>query len=734
MKVLKNICLALVCLIILVMVSATVVEKYRGGDFVREYVYGSIPFVGLWGVLAVCSTLYILSRRLYRRLSAFMIHISFLLILAGALVTHCFGRQGTLHLRLDEAAASQLVIDEGREETLPFNVSLTDFKIEYYAGTHAPMDFVSRIKIDGIDGETCGIVSMNRIFKYDNYRFYQSFYDEDGKGVTLSVSYDPYGIGVTYAGYAMLFVSMLSFLFFRRCGGRVRRAAAFSILMVISAFGYGQELKASPKVLPVEVAEKFGELYVYHNDRVCPFATLAKEFTVKIYGKSSYEGFTPEQVLTGWMFYYSDWKKEPVIKIKDRRAARLLGIKGKYACLDDFMSEINEYKLEKSLRESSDVERKGLREADEKFNIVIMACNGSLVKLFPYTEHNETRWFSQVDELPSDMPHGQWLFVRRSMNYVNELIAGKDFGGAVSVLDKLRDYQIKEAGRNLPDGFRFKAEMLYNRMEQTKTVGIVFVVAGLLCFALMIRSVVEQRDMTAAVRILFGILVLSGALYLTLQMVLRWCVSGHVPLSNGFETMQFMAWSVFVITLLLQRRSPMLLPFGIIIGGLSLLVSMFGESNPQITPLMPVLSSPLLSIHVVLVMVAYSLFAFMLMNGVAALTLRFMSRGRYDRQIEGLRQMSMQMLYPALFCLTGGIFIGAVWANVSWGRYWGWDPKEVWALITMMIYAFPLHAETFPRFRKAMFFHTFSILAFLSVLVTYFGVNFLLAGMHSYAV
>ena len=243
------------------------------------------------------------------------------------------------------------------------------------------------------------------------------------------------------------------------------------------------------------------------------------------------------------------------------------------------------------------------------------------------------------------------------------------------------------------------------------------------------RRMVRGRAFGAKTRgwLLAG--VAAGGLYLTLMLALRGYVSGHWPVSNGYETMRFMAWCTLLLTLLFARRFLFLLPFGYLIAGLSLMVSMMGESNPQITQLMPVLDSPLLCIHVMLVMAAYALLAFVMFGGVAGVVLHRRARGAAAQ----LQAVSRLMLYPAVFCLAAGIFVGAVWANVSWGRYWGWDPKEVWALVTLLVYALPLHAGSLPWFRRPLFFHWFCIAAFLSVLVTYFGVNFLLGGMHSYA-
>ena len=229
-----------------------------------------------------------------------------------------------------------------------------------------------------------------------------------------------------------------------------------------------------------------------------------------------------------------------------------------------------------------------------------------------------------------------------------------------------------------------------------------------------------------------NVLLIIPFLYLTLTIALRGYIGNHLPLSNGYETMQFMAWVTLILSFYLQKRFILILPFGFLLCGLALLVSMLGEANPQITKLMPVLASPLLSIHVVVIMVAYSLLAFVMLNGVAAFILRFTHK-EYRESVECLQLISRIILYPAVFLLAIGIFVGAVWANVSWGRYWGWDPKEVWALITMLVYALALHPASLHYFRRPLFFHLFSIVAFLTVLITYFGVNFLLGGMHSYA-
>jgi cytochrome c-type biogenesis protein CcsB len=296
----------------------------------------------------------------------------------------------------------------------------------------------------------------------------------------------------------------------------------------------------------------------------------------------------------------------------------------------------------------------------------------------------------------------------------------------------MRIYQQRAMGDSQPPTWRFEAEKWYNQININRPLAMACVALGIICFLLFSLG----KSLRGGGNKWLNRLLSAGAvvilLYLTMQIALRWVVSGHIPLANGFETMQFMAWCSALLALVAMPKFRMALPFGYLICGFTLLVAMLGEASPRITQLMPVLQSPLLSIHVAVIMIAYSLLAFTMLNGVTALIIS-RTRHDHDSEVEYLQVVSRIMLYPAVFLLGIGIFIGAVWANISWGRYWGWDPKEVWALITMLVYAAALHTTSLSQLRKPIVFHTFMVVAFLTVLITYFGVNFLLGGMHSYA-
>lgn len=744
MKRLRNLSFGLLVLLIGILVVATCLEKVWGTDWVVSHVYGSPWFVACWALATAAAVIYMWRRRLSRHKAVFLLHLSFVVILLGALTTHLLGVQGSVHLRRGWVVHS-FTAPDGLQVPFPFQLSLDEFRVQYYPGTSAPMDFVSRFRLTENGVARQAEVSMNRVFRYGFYRFYQSRYDSDGQGTVLSVSRDPLGIGITYAGYALLLVSILLFFFDRRSTfwqllhslSSARVVGVVCLLLCVQTLGAQQK---APRALPRQTAASLGELYVYYNGRICPLQTLAKDFTVKLYGKPSYRGFSPEQVFTGWFFYYDDWKQEPCIRVKSAAVRHLLGIEGGYARLLDFVGTEG-YKLDAERLLDAEAEQiRGVGEANERFSLVSAVATGSLWKIFPYRLPADTlqggsprlEWLSLADRLPQELSQDEVAFVRNCMNYVAEQVSRKDYAEVEKLAGKIRRYQQREAGEVLPSSLRWHAERCYNRVNDSFPLAVAFVVLGLVSFAYYVRCLMRRQRVGRRFSRFLLVLLGAGGLWLCGVMVLRGVVSGHVPMTNGHETMQLLAFCAVVLTLCVYRRLPLALPFGFLVCSLALMVSMLGERNPQVTPLMPVLASPLISIHVAVIMIAYALLAFVMLDGVAALVLTA-SRNDCNREVERLQTVSRLLLYPAVFLLAVGIFVGAVWANVSWGRYWGWDPKEVWALITLLVYALALHPTSLPGFRRPVFFHVYSVVAFLCVLVTYFGVNFLLGGMHSYA-
>lgn len=772
MKLLRPLSFSLMGIIIVVLILASVLEQVYGTDFAVRYVYTAPWTLCLWAAAVVCALAYMFTVRMYKQIITCLLHFSFVVILGGALVSHLTGEQGKVHLRL--ADTDSLLEEENI--TLPFEIGLKDFHLEYYPGTRAPMDFVSDLQITDGEQQVEGKVSMNNIFSYRHYRFYQAQYDSDAKGVTLKVSHDPWGIGITYAGYAMLLLSMLLFFLQKRTHFKTllaelknkptANAAIVTVLLACLPLSAMAKKNDTPPTVDQQTARELCNLYVYYNDRVCPLQTLAVDFTTKLYGKPSYKGLSAEEVFCGWLFYYDQWAKEPCIKIKGKDTRRTLGIEGKYACLNDYVGN-GKYKLESALQRRD----KNAVAADEKFRLISMTCTGTLLSTYPVSDNEKGTvfWYSWADELPVSVPIEDRQFAYGAMDYVYLCVARNANKDAQESLRKIRTWQQQKAGKeNLPSATRFNAEKIYNSVQYTRPLAMGCATIGILLFIVSCILLAKEKTLNSWLHFSLMGLMLLIFLFLTAALVLRWIVSAHVPLSNGFETMQFMAWVTALITSVLSiihtyrsfhsslttsRYSLLILPFGYLLCGMTLMVSMMSAANPQITNLMPVLQSPLLSIHVSVIMIAYCLLAFVMMNGITGIVLHIStlakqrkstqiseeinlkesSQSAVSSSVQRLQIISQLLLYPAVFLLTIGIFIGAVWANISWGSYWQWDPKEVWALITMLVYAAALHTSSLTILRKPLAFHIYTVIAFLFVLFTYFGVNFVLGGMHSYA-
>ena len=709
-----------VALLIIYMAVASVLEKFCGTDAVMKWAYHSPVFVAFWALAALSGSVYLYFRiikgRNWKRIrfATAGIHLAFVMILAGAFLTHICSEHGTLHLRKGDVPAHEFMLDDGTVSAFPFSVELKDFRIEYYHGSSAPRDYVSTIGILTGNEDIEAAIAMNKIFRYQGYRFYQASYDDDGIGSTLAISHDPAGVAVTYTGYALLLVCLAGFFFQRESGfrtalgqafGKTAAIAAAFLLPVLSAgafSGTGQKSDMEeyhPKHLPKETAREYGRMYIYYNDRICQMQTLARDFTMKLYGKPSYRGLTAEQVLTGWIFYYGSWR--------DTAGQDAGGTKA------------------------------GMKAMDRE-EVIMLLCSGRLLKIFPYEDREgKVTWYSSVDNLPYGMDEDQWLFVRKVMSLAGESIMKKDFEAAGEIFSKIRDFQRKTAADVLPSETCIVAERIYNGIERIKAAAVCCLTAGLLMFILACFSLPScnpgRRTWSgaaeAAARGAAFVLSAMAFVYLTVILILRWYISGHVPMSNGFETMVLLAWHTMMLTVFVRKKFPLIQPLGFLLTGFALLVASFGSSDPQIARIMPVLSSPLLSVHVMCMMISYTLLGLAMLNGMLELV-RYSVSGK--PALRGYA-LSRVILYPAVFFLAAGTFLGAVWANISWGRYWAWDPKEVWALITLLVYAFALHGGSLKAFRSPVFFHWFCIIAFLCVVITYFGVNFFLGGMHSYA-
>ena len=728
----KRIIATLYTLIIVCIGVATVIEKYRGTAYVGEHVYGSWWFVLLWTALTVAACVYIFCRRLYQRRAVLLLHLAFVVILAGALTTWLTARRGTVSLRVDKPTA-EYADGEGARHKLPFTLRLKEFRVVNYPGTDAPLDYQSILEVRGAEaGEL--VVSMNNIGNAGGYRLFQAGYDSDGQGVSLGVCYDPYGIAVTYVGYLLLLVGMVATLLSRKTQMRtLYRQATAPLAVGIMLLMPASARADAPQTVDRDIAERMGTVCVLYNNRICPLNTVATDFVTKLTGSATWNGYSADQIFCSWMIYYSPWEKQRLIRVKGADVQRLLGIDGQWAAYSDFWDQYHEYKLKDAfdqMRQGSEaIDRKALMAADEKFHVVEMFYRSQMLRMFPYRVGGQVSWFAPGSQvLPREIPVKEQFFIKQAMDFLTESIVTGQRERAFELIAKIRLFQREMAGDVLPGETTVETERFYNRLCALKWPVFLTLTLSLLLCAVM--SAAPRFSRARWFRAAVAAFVWMLALWLTVTLALRWMVSGHVPVSNGYETMQFMAWTLLVLTLLMRRHFPILAAFGPMVAAFCLLVAMLASGSPQITPLMPVLASPLLSLHVMTVMCAYALFALQVLMGVQALLQ--MRRGLTD-EVRRVTALSQLLLYPAVFLLIIGIFLGAVWANVSWGSYWSWDPKESWALITLMVYAVPFHRASVGRFNRPAFYHVYMVAAFLTVLATYFGVNYLLGGMHSYA-
>lgn len=752
----KKIIFILYILVLVCMAAATIVEKSQGTDYAHAHYYGAWWFILIWAVLAALGAFYIIKRKV-KCASTLALHLSFIIILAGALLTHISAKRGMIHLRIGQPTDTYMAQDEEqgmKEEKLPFSLCLQKFEAKMHDGTNAVADYSSKFTVIDGDDKSEGEVSMNNIYSHRSYRLYQSSYDEDGKGSVLAINADPYGIPVTYTGYALLFISLVWMLFDPKGGYRkllkspLLKKGALMIALILSMANI-QTLHAESAtgnlqnaVLPRETAEKFGELHILYNDRICPVQTFALDFCKKIYGARSYQGLTAEQVLSGWVFYGNTWANEPFIKIKSGEMKTAMNLPD-YASLNTFFNrEMGGYTIGQYVQEyyngQQDKFHQQAADIDGKIQIIMELREGISLKVLPYTftknvkatkDHSfikagTTMWFSPVDKLPQAVEQQHALYIRNVFSLLNGDVKAGNTSRVNEFFVKMKKYQEVSSGNSLPTATQYKAERINNAFPFATILFMANLTLGFIALFYTIYRMTKKREIKAlniALPILLGVSFLA----LTFGLALRWIISGNVPMSNGYESMLTVAWFVMLISILMQLRIRIVMVFGFLISGFFLLVSHINQMDPAIGQMMPVLNSPLLSIHVSIIMMSYALLSLTFICGIMGICLR--SHG------EELQALSRIFLYPALTTMGFGIFIGAIWANVSWGNYWSWDSKETWALITFMIYAVVVHTQSLPVFRKPLVYHIYITLAFMSIAMTYFGVNYFLTGMHSYA-
>jgi len=747
----------LLALVALVMAWATRDEHLHGNAHAGFVFYNSVWFTLLWILTATVSCYYIVVSSLQKRLPVFLLHASFLLILTGALVTRLTGKTGQVHLRDNQQVSS--FFDEGTlyREVFPFSLSLKSFEIKYYPGTNSPADYMSIVEVtDAKTGERFERkISMNNILRYKGYRFYQSSFDEDRQGSVLSVNRDTGGILLSYAGYFLMFFSMLLILFDKRERFRfLLKKLAQKTMLALLLLGFPVLADAASPLIYCDTltvnkqqSTHMSNLWVEYQGRIAPIQTLAHDFTRKLTGKNRYKSLSGEQFFFGWLFFSENWQHIPIFELKSTELIRMAGIRNDYACFADFFDADGSNKLAHYYHQmyGSNNPEGWLKEAvklNDKLHLVEMLQNGSLLKIFPMQDHNgKLQWYAPDMNIPAQADTMENLFAQHFFSLYYDALMQDDAATAGMYVEKLLKFQQKKAGGILPSTAHLKVEQLYNRIQIFSLLFKVCLTMGFLCLLFFIFKDSKNQLLTTSraspfsysiIQLVVLWIVFASA---TVGLGLRTYIGGRIPMSNSYETMLLLAWFSLLTGILARRYSFLIVAFSFLLAGFTLLVAHISSMNPQITPLVPVLQSPLLSIHVLTIMVAYGLCGFMALNSFTALIVWVFGIKKTDRMayIIRMKETSELFMYPATFLMGTGIFLGAIWANQSWGRYWGWDPKEVWALITFLLMGFTFHDKILTWFRKPVFYHIFIIIIFLAVLMTYFGVNYILGGKHSYA-
>lgn len=696
----------------LTLAVATVVEWMMGTSFINEYVYGTWWFAGLMGVLGV-SGLTVAVTALKRNKPALLVHLALAAILVGALITKMCGVQGTMFLR-EGVRTDAFMLSDARMARMPMGLTLSSFDVVCYPGTEAPMDYRSVVMTDD---STLYTISMNKVLTLKGYRFYQSSYTAEGS--VLSVNYDPFGIAVSYLGYALLALGLLLVLINPK--GRFRtllRELSVCLLPALLTVGCTDSVDVVPTdIVPAEeFVASADSLLMLYNDRIVPFDTYAIDYTLKLTGSRTFEGLSAEQFLLGWYAHPKQWADVACLRLKEPLPAQCgISADTKYVALSRLFDDEGRYLLEPYFRSTSSRPPESVRHLDERVQLIIMLTSGEALTFFPATADGVTLWQQAADNAELNV-----LMADFKYNLANA--HAEAFAKSCSNIAAL---QRERGGESLPSEVVVTVEKCHNALRLTTwmfrlclTFGLVLLIVNVVMLSRDVRS---ERLYKAEVALLLTLFVVQ-----TVTLVMRAIVSGSLPMSTGYETMLFMAWALMLLTFVVRRLMTLVLPMGMLLAGFTLLVADIGMNNPHITPLMPVLHSPWLSSHVATIMMSYALFTLLVFNSVVGLTFRS------EEQSRRMAKVSILLLYPALTLLTIGIFIGAVWANESWGRYWAWDPKEVWALITMLVYAVPLHPRLVPQMTNPKRLHIYLLCAFACVLMTYFGVNYLLGGIHSY--
>ncbi len=649
---------------------------------------------------------------------------------------------------------------------LPFSLQLDKFILDRYPGSSSPSSFASEITlIDQRNKVNMPYkIFMNNILSYRGFRFYQSSYDNDEKGTILSVNHDRLGTIVTYVGYFLLMASLFASLFTRKTRFtklsqlisevHQQRKQLVNIIVtgLVTVATVGSAIAQGDKqqmlVVDKDQAASFGELLTQRRDgRIVPVNTVSSELLRKIYKKNSYEGLSADQVMLGMMLQPAFWRNAPLIKVYDEQVQNMLGISTDNASWEDFFNEKRQYKLREQINKiyekppalRSKLEKE-LVSVDERLNVFNMALSGGFLMIFPLPGDPGHRWTNQFEFQRYMLSKDSVSSVHYLSGYLDHLKLGVETGDyqkAEEALYRLKKQQEESGKAVLPAPSKISLEIFYNKANIFYRAFPIFLTLGMVLLALFLLQLFWPSLEFPRLNKIFLILLWIMFVIQTLGLAIRWYISGHAPWSNGYESMIYIAWAVILAGLVLRNKSTITLALTSILAGITLLTAHMSWLNPEITNLVPVLKSYWLTFHVATITASYGFFGLASLMGFLNLSLMIFRNSRnvnrINLTIKELTFIIEMAMFVGLVLLTIGNFLGGVWANESWGRYWGWDPKETWSLITIIVYTFVLHLRLIPSMKNLFTTNFGAMFGFGSVLMTYFGVNYYLSGLHSYA-
>jgi cytochrome c-type biogenesis protein CcsB len=664
---------------------------------------------------------------------------------------------------------------------LPFSIKLDDFIADKYPGTEKSYSaYKSKLEItDKRENKVFkDSVFMNNILDYDGHRFFQAGFDPDEKGTNLSVNHDFWGTWITYFGYFLLYFALMAILFDKNTrfadikrkleNVKMKKSKLMTIgFLLFSIIGFSQHNhteEASKPVMPdaskaiefikkynvsQEQANNFGKLVIQDpGGRMKPINTFSSELLRKVSKSDSFEGMDSDQVLLSMTQFPEYWYQIPVIYLKrgNDSIRKIAGIDkdAKYASLINFFDEKGNYKLETYLEKAYAVAipnqfQKDFIETDKKVNLLYSAIGGQILKVFPIPNDANNKWVSYLE---IDQPTGTALDTIKNvlpyyLNSINKSTQSNDYSLPNSLLTGLTKYQKLYGSKVMLSDKKIQSEILYNKYDIFKKLHYWYMFAGILMLVFVIIQMFNSKKWVNYT--INGFHILIGLFFVlhTTGLIVRWYISGHAPWSDAYESMIYVAWATMFFGLAFDIKSKLTVASTAFVVSMILMVAHWNWMDPTIGNLQPVLNSYWLMIHVAVIVASYGPFTLAMMLGLVALFLMIFTteenKEKMKLNIQEITYINELALTVGLVMLTIGNFLGGQWANESWGRYWGWDPKETWALISIMVYAFVIHARFVPALRGLWVYNFMSVLAFASILMTYFGVNFHLSGMHSYA-